>query len=267
GYQLHLRYDRKSNIDDLNRAIQLTEEALEVIPEESPERPGWIANLAHWLGQRFNHSGNLEDDKRSVDMVFQAVEATPPDSPQRGFQLTVMALVIASGGYPTALRNAIMIGKMALRSTPNVHPERAGRLYNVGLFHLQQFQREDIPYDQEEARRYFEQSWNCQNATASIRVRSARELAEILADRKLWSESSKILHKAISMVPLISSRMLSNTDKQHLLTNLAGLASLAAAVPLAAGESAFTALGHLELGRDVIGGQLLDMRTDISRLQ
>ena len=55
-------------------------------------------------------------------------------------------------------------------------------------------------------------------------------------------------------------------DQQHILKQLTGLTSLAAAVALEVTKSPFKALQLLELGRSITNGQLLDYRSDISHL-
>jgi hypothetical protein len=65
----------------------------------------------------------------------------------------------------------------------------------------------------------------------------------------------------------VSSRWLQHTDKQDMLRDFAGLASMAAATALNAGKGAHHALKLLELGRSVISGLLLEIRTDISALK
>lgn len=71
----------------------------------------------------------------------------------------------------------------------------------------------------------------------------------------------------MSLVPLLTPRSLETSDKQHLLTELVGLASDAAAIALNAARTPFEAIQVLELGRGVIAGSLNEMRADISELQ
>lgn len=58
-----------------------------------------------------------------------------------------------------------------------------------------------------------------------------------------------------------------NTDKQHILQKFAGLAPDAASAYLNARKEASQALQLLEVGRGIISGLLLDMRTDLSSLR
>lgn len=80
-------------------------------------------------------------------------------------------------------------------------------------------------------------------------------------------ESSQLLEEAVNLLPTVSPRSLNHTDKQHMLADSAGMASMAAATALNSGKAASHALQLLELGRGVIAGLLMDMRGDISSLK
>ncbi|KAF2740441.1 hypothetical protein EJ04DRAFT_600690 [Polyplosphaeria fusca] len=77
----------------------------------------------------------------------------------------------------------------------------------------------------------------------------------------------KSLENAVKLLPLVSPRLLENSDKQYQLGQFSGLASEAAAFCLNAGRDNRLALELLELGRCVIAGLLLEIRTDISDLE
>jgi hypothetical protein len=76
-----------------------------------------------------------------------------------------------------------------------------------------------------------------------------------------------LLCDAVKLLPTVSPRSLQHSNKQHMLADFAGLASLAAATALNADRTADYALQLLELGRGVIAGLLLEMRAEISDLK
>ncbi|KAK0734270.1 hypothetical protein B0T26DRAFT_808792 [Lasiosphaeria miniovina] len=118
---------------------------------------------------------------------------------------------------------------MVVDATPQDHPDRAGRLNNLGIWLSIRFDRtgsiDDLNY----------------------RLSSCKEG---------WPFS-----------PKVSPRSLNHTDKQHMLAGFGGLALVAAATALNAGKAASHALQLLELGRGVIAGLLTDMCRDISDLK
>ncbi|KAF3920284.1 hypothetical protein AA313_de0208882 [Arthrobotrys entomopaga] len=260
GSLLCSRFERTQSIADIDQAVELAEKAVEYTPKDSVDWVRWNGNLSKWLGKRAMATRSSEDDQRSLDAAYAAVNASKEGDPYHGFYLTLMAVTIVNGGSPTAVFDAIWLGEKALKSTPKDHPERCNRLLNLGSFYK-------IASRFEQALKYLEQSRNCENGPPLTRVKAARMSGKILAKHSRWSESSKILQEALLLVPTVISRMLSNSDKQQTLLELSGLASLAAAVAIAANQSPYKALSSLEFGRGVIAGQLLDMRIDISPLR
>ena len=63
---------------DLDRAIQLGEDALEICPDGL--RPMLLNNLANALSHRFDHSGVREDLDRSIEASREGLETAPGDS-------------------------------------------------------------------------------------------------------------------------------------------------------------------------------------------
>ncbi|KAF2675634.1 hypothetical protein K458DRAFT_381173 [Lentithecium fluviatile CBS 122367] len=156
---------------------------------------------------------------------------------------------------------------MAVNATPQDHPDRAAYLNNLGNWLGRRFERTESMDDLNRALSCYKEGWSCHSSPPSIRIRSARCAANILASQRNWEESSEILKGAVQLLPLVSPRLLNNNDKQHILGEFAGLASMAAAVSLKAEKDKHCALELLELGRCIIAGLLLEMRTDISLLK
>ncbi|KAJ2896151.1 hypothetical protein MKZ38_005844 [Zalerion maritima] len=88
--------------------------------------------------------------------------------------------------------------------------------------------------------------------------------ASLLALERHWEQSSTFLEDSVKLLPLVSPRLLEQTDKQDMLTEFAGLASMAAATALEAHKEPYHALRPLELGRGIIAGLLMEMRGDVS---
>jgi hypothetical protein len=92
-------------------------------------------------------------------------------------------------------------------------------------------------------------------------------LLTLHAKAENWPQAYQTAYRTLSLVPLLTPRSLETSDKQHLLTDIVGLASDAAAIALNAAKTPFDAIQVLELGRGVIAGSLNEMRADISELQ
>ncbi|KAF2804435.1 uncharacterized protein BDZ99DRAFT_511648 [Mytilinidion resinicola] len=114
------------------------------------------------------------------------------------------------------LNRAVDVANIAVEATPQDHPDRAAILSNLGNRLGTRFERTGFMDDLNRALSCFKGGWDCHTSPPSIRI---------------------------------------------------GLASMAAAVALNAEKEVQYALELLELGRCVIAGLLLELRTDISDLR
>ncbi|KAG8413806.1 hypothetical protein J3459_012471 [Metarhizium acridum] len=164
------------------------------------------------------------------------------------------------------LNRAVDVVNMAVDATPKDHPDRAGRLNILGINLVRRFDRTGSMDDLNCALLCFKQGWACHTAPPSIRIHQARKAARIFASQLDWEQASTLLQHAVDLLPTVSPRSLQHTDKQHMLADSAGLASMAAATALNAGKDPYYALQSLELGRAVIADTPLSTpRPSISR--
>ena len=61
GHLLGMRFKRTGNLQDLEAAITHIKAAVEVTPEDHPDRAEWLSNLGHRLASRYKQTGNLQD--------------------------------------------------------------------------------------------------------------------------------------------------------------------------------------------------------------
>jgi hypothetical protein len=59
-------------MDDLNRAIELANMAVEATPPNHPDRAGWVTNLGSLLGRRFEQTAAMGDLNRGVEAAGKA---------------------------------------------------------------------------------------------------------------------------------------------------------------------------------------------------
>ncbi|KAL8295079.1 hypothetical protein RB600_000852 [Gaeumannomyces tritici] len=271
GNQLGRRFERTGSMDDLNRAVEVADMAMDATPQDHPDRAGRLSNFGNRLGTRFKRTGSMDDLNRAVEVAGMAVDATPQNHPDRAGRLSNLGNVLGSRfertGSMDDLSRAVEVAGMAVDATPQNHPDRAGRLNNLGNVIGSRFERTGSMDDLNRSLSSYKKGWSCHTAPPSIRIQLARCAANILASQRNWDESSQLLQEAVELLPTVSPRSLNHTDKQHMLADSAGLASMAAATALNAGKEASHALQLLELGRGVIAGLLMDMRGDISDLK
>ena len=247
------------------------EQAIDITPQESNDLAGRLSNFGAILGRRFERTGSTDDLNRAVEVANIAVDATPQDHPDRAGYLNSLGNLLGRRfertGSMDDLNRAVEFANIAVNATPRDHPDRAGYLNSLGSWLGTRFERTGSMDDLNRALSYYKEGWVCYTSPPSIRIISARHAANILASQQKWEDASSLLEGAVKLLPLVSPRRLANSDKQHLLGQFSGLASIAAAICLEVGKDEHQALELLELGRCVIAGLLLEMRTDISDLK
>ena len=274
GVWLGRQFERTRVIDGLNRAVEVTDMAVAATPPGHPDRDRRLSNLGIWLGRRFERTGVIEDLNRAVEVADMAVAATPLDHPDRARRLGNLGALLGrrferfeQTGAMDDLNRAVEVTGMAVAATPPDHPDRTSWLNNLGAWLGKRFELTGGRKDIEQALLSYKEGWNCQDAGPSIRIKLARSAAMLLASQSNWEESSDLLQRAVELLPTVSPRFLQHTDKQHMLGEFVGLASMATATALNAGKEGHSVLKLLELGRGVIASLLLETRTDISTLK
>ncbi|VBB73370.1 Putative protein of unknown function [Podospora comata] len=271
GTWLSRRFQRTGSIDDLNRAIDGASIAVDTTPQNYPDRASYLNNLRIMLGIRFGRTGSIDDLNRTIDIASIVVDTIPQNHPNRASYLnnlgTWLGRQFERTGSIDNLNRTIDIASIVVDTTPQNHPDRADRLNNLGNKLGTRFERTGSMDDLNRTLLSYKEGWYCHSAPPSIRIRLSRAAANILASQQNWNESSQLLEEAVKLLPAVSPRFLNHNDKQHVLADSAGLASIAAAVALNAGKKPSHALQLLELGRGIIAGLLMDMRGDISDLK
>ncbi|KAI9684131.1 MAG: hypothetical protein M1829_003401 [Trizodia sp. TS-e1964] len=265
------RYRAKGAMADLEAAIQLYKEALDRTPEDHPDRAQRLQTLGTGYGERYRAKGAMADLEAAIQKFKEALDRTPEDHPERAQILQNLGSAFSdryrAKGAMADLEAAIQLYKEALDRTPEDHPDRAQRLQTLGIGYKERYQAKEAMADLEAAIQQFKEALDGSFSLVGYRLNSGTMLLALYADDKNWLEAFQTAVKTIHLVPLLTPRSLEASDKQRLLGKISGLASDAAAVALNAAKIPFDAIQLLELGRDVIGGSLNELRADISELQ
>lgn len=121
--------------------------------------------------------------------------------------------------------------------------------------------------DLKEAASYFRSALRQSNASPIDRILAGTGVLRSCAIISDWQSACDASAIAVHLIPRLTSRSLEHSDKQHVLSQVFGLACDATAAALYAGRSPLFALNLLEQGRGVIAGSLEGMRTDVLDLQ
>jgi hypothetical protein len=150
--------------------------------------------------------------------------------------------------------------------TPSDHLEQVRRLYSLGLRYRDRYQRIGAEADLALAIQQYQEALYYIPSPTLDRLRPVNSLLFLQTVAERWLLAYQTANTAVSLISLLTPRALENSDKQHLLMEVSGLASSAAAVALMAEKTPYEAMRLLELGRGLIIGSLNEMRVDISDL-
>lgn len=165
----------------------------------------------------------------------------------------------------TDLDDAITASRQAVAAAPADHPDRAGLLRNLSVGLRTRFERSEAVTDLEEAISASRHGAAANAAPPAARARAAEMWGQAAASGERWHDAAAGFEKAVSLLDRVAPRSLVRSDQEHVLEDLAGLASDAAACCIQA-NLADRAVELLEQGRGVLLGQALDIRTDLTDL-
>ncbi|KAL5598291.1 hypothetical protein FOBRF1_012084 [Fusarium oxysporum] len=271
GSQLFRRFRETQTTSDLQSAIEAGKAALDLTPSDHPRHGGRLSNLGFRLKARYEHTGAEED----LDQAIKLTEAALRKKLNNHFQLAGMSHNLAQQLGARFERNkesedldrTILIAKEAVDATRPGHPERATRFAALGSWLGTRFEIFKATADLEESISSFKEGLKSDNSPPSDRITLAWNAGTFYASQLEWELSSEFFEEAVRLLPTVSPRWLQHIDKQRILAEFAGLASMAASTALKVGKDASHALQLLELGRGVVAGLLMEMRADVSDLE
>ncbi|KAJ9417831.1 CHAT domain-containing protein [Fusarium oxysporum] len=273
GASLGDRYTRMNKTADLDEAIQVAREAVNMTPSGHPNRAMYLKGLAIRLGDRYSRegAGSMSDLDNIIEAASGAVNATPSVHTKRPVYLNSLGIWLMERYKRQDTRidldEAIRFLQEAVSKAPESHPERARYLVNLGTSLDHRYARTRDSADHEGALSQFQTALRDPSSPAIDRIAGGIAILQICSTTSDWQQVCDALEVAVSLIPKLTARSLENPDKQHLLGQVVGLASNAAAAALNAGRGPTAALKFLEQGRGVLGTALEEMRTDVIELQ
>ncbi|PCD30394.1 hypothetical protein AU210_010076 [Fusarium oxysporum f. sp. radicis-cucumerinum] len=273
GASLGDRYTRMNKTADLDEAIQAAREAVNMTPSGHPNRAMYLKGLAIRLGDRYSRegAGSMSDLDNIIEAASGAVNATPSVHTKRPVYLNSLGIWLMERYKRQDTRidldEAIRFLQEAVSKAPESHPERARYLVNLGTSLDHRYARTRDSADHEGALSQFQTALRDPSSPAIDRIAGGIAILQICSTTSDWQQVCDALEVAVSLIPKLTARSLKNPDKQHLLGQVVGLASNAAAAALNAGRGPTAALKFLEQGRGVLATALEEMRTDVIELQ
>ncbi|KAF8171572.1 CHAT domain-containing protein [Mycena galopus ATCC 62051] len=132
------RFKKQGNLKDIEDAIKLHTEALELQSPLHPNRSTSLNNLALAILTRFDHCGDPDDIEKAIKLNKEALQLRSHPNPDRGTILNNLASAIhtrfGQRGNPDDIDEAIKLHRQALELRPGnpPHPARSGSLNNLG---------------------------------------------------------------------------------------------------------------------------------------
>jgi tetratricopeptide (TPR) repeat protein len=130
---LDVRGERTGAVADLDEAISLQRQVLDVARSDHPRQPGFHSNLATSLRHRFLATGQMADLDTAVMMARVAAASNP--HPRRAMYLTNLAALLGDRydhvGSVSDLQEAIQVNREAVAATDPDDPNRARNLSNL----------------------------------------------------------------------------------------------------------------------------------------
>jgi tetratricopeptide (TPR) repeat protein len=145
----------KGQIRDLEEAIRVTQQAVDSIPEDHPDRAGMLNNLGNKLGVRYNRTGEINCLENAIKITQEAVKLTPEGNPDQARRLSKLGIRLERRYQwieeEKDLDEAIQVTRLAVNLTPGDHPDLAMKLNNLGDRLKNEYERAGSIEDLEEA--------------------------------------------------------------------------------------------------------------------
>ncbi|KAF5593193.1 30S ribosomal S17P protein [Fusarium pseudocircinatum] len=249
---LQLRYQRSRELSDLEESTQLSQQALNTMPNNYPDRSRHQHDIGIKLARKFTITNAMKDLDDGIQSLREAVDSTPKSHPYRAVFLHSLANALIQKGSETfdgdGVDEWISVAKEALQATPESHPDRGELLYGLGLGLLAAHATGKNPSGIDESIPCFEEAIKQSNAPPLCRIQAY---------------AAKLV---MGLIPRIIPRQQDNSDRQSPLAELAGFTSDAVSVAIQAGQ-VVDALELLEQGQGLLGASAEQMQTDIVDLE
>ncbi|KAE8168526.1 CHAT domain-containing protein [Aspergillus tamarii] len=131
------RFERTGNVADLERAIHIEEQAIEIIPHDDPHRMELLLDLSNDYHNRSVKLGSMEDRKKAIERMQMALTAGISYHSHRSSQLCTISQRFKDRYTSTRdeadIRESIQLARKAVELVPPDHPKRPYYLHCLSL--------------------------------------------------------------------------------------------------------------------------------------
>ncbi|KAI1329831.1 CHAT domain-containing protein [Xylariaceae sp. FL0255] len=269
GDRLNDRFQLTGILSDILKAIDLTKEAVDITSGRQTHAE-CLYSLGLHLAEKYRKTAELEDLEESIRLTRMAADVAL-GAPKKLECLKNIALFLHDKYEKiqtvASLYDAIRAAEAAVAAAPKDHPDCAEVMGTLGTFLEEKYARTNEITDLRRAMEHHQLALQQENAHVLTRIEAGIDILRCCALISDWQQAYKAVLIAVGLVPTLILRSLKNSDKQHILSRAAGLASDAAAAALNAAVEPYESLSLLELGRGLLATSVEEMRADILGLR
>jgi CHAT domain-containing protein len=219
------QFEQRGEISDLEEALTLERNALELLPQGHPDRARSLDNLARYLHARFHQLRTLSDLEEALALQRNVLEVLLQGHPDRAHSLGNLASSLHTRFQQlrmlSDLEEALALERNILEVLPQGHPDRAHSLGNLASSLHTRFQQLGTLSDLEEALALARNALDLLPQGHPDRARSLDNLAYYLHARFKQLRTLSDLEEAVSLARnALELRPQGHSDRARSLSNL-----------------------------------------------
>ena len=256
-------------MQDLDEAIVLDREALDLCPQGHPHRSTSLHNLASHLSTRYTQLGAIHDLDEAIVLDQEALDLRPQGHPNRSMSLNNLASCLFARykqlGAMRDLDGAIVLLQEALDLRPQGHPDRSQSLDNLARSLRSRFAQSKQLQDKEELFSLYAQLLHVPQIVSSKDLDAAKAWIRVAED---FHHPTTLLAYETSLRLLIQHLATLPSLPQHLviLKNLTSSLAVDAFSACLRRCAPARAVELLEQGRGVFWSQLARLHSPLDDL-
>ncbi|KAE9406318.1 TPR-like protein, partial [Gymnopus androsaceus JB14] len=266
GNAYESRFGRLGELSDIESAIFAKKQAVELTPDGHADKPSWLSNLGSAYGSRFGHLGDLSDIESAIFANKQAVELTPDDHASKPSRLNNLGIAYRSRfrrlGELSDIESAIVALKQAVELTPDGHANKPGLLDNLGIAYQSRFDHSRHKIDLDLAVFSFQSASVPSVGKPLVQLQAAVRWSKLCSTPTLAIQAYTRFFELIPQVVWLGQSVHRRYEELPYIGRAIGAA---AATAISAGNKEL-AVEWLEEGRNIIWGQILQLRSPLDDL-
>jgi hypothetical protein len=275
GIMLRLYFERTYEPAALTEAVSWSREAVQVTAPDDPRLAGRTSNLSVALQTRCQFARitggtvGADDITEAVECGRRAVDLVAAQDPHRAQYLTVLGNALRTrfeqSGDHTSLDESIAALRRAQGLLPAGDPRHVRLLVHKGRSLQARFAEGGDPRDADEALVGWQSAAANRTGAATDRAHAAESWGALAAFLGRTRSALDGYTAAVGLLPVAAWRGVGKTSLERLIADRSSLSGAAAACAMQAGEPE-TGVELLEQARGIMWAQLLEIRTDLTRL-